>query len=671
MKLSYRAEIDGLRAIAVLPVILFHAGFTAFSGGFVGVDVFFVISGYLITSIIAQEIEAGSFSFRGFYERRARRILPVLFLVMLCCIPFSWMWMMPLEFNAFSTSVVSVCLSLSNVLFWRQSGYFEAAGEYKPLLHTWSLAVEEQFYIIFPIAILLLWRLGRTKAKLCIVLVAVLSLTLSEYASRYHPSFNFYWLPTRAWELMAGALCAFASIKPYSLRDNILSIAGLVAIAISVFVYDETIPFPSLFALVPVLGACAVIIFGRDGNTACNLLSVKPLVGVGLISYSAYLWHQPLFAFARVRSPAEPSSHIMLLLAISSLLLAYLSWRFVEMPVRARSVGALSSSRSVIVMLSATATVLIAAGLAGHLNKGFPSRMSDSILRVISSSDDGNARSGCLSELNSKVLPSQSCIYGNEQKVHMALLGDSHAHALAFALGRELSERSGQPAGFRELTHSGCPPISSYRRTTHGGLYDCDQFYAAAMEFLASNPDINIVLIWARWQIYVEFAPFNNGEGGIETGGKVIPDRSAFRTSSDIDVKVEIGKLYQKSIEALLAMGKRVVLIYPQPEVGWNVPLYLSKSMLIGLPIKRPLSTSYERFKIRTSFAYDQLDSVHSEKIIRVYPERIFCNTFLSGRCVAEDGRSPFYLDDDHVNFIGASRLATEIVHVLKESGWI
>ena len=197
MKLTYRPEIDGLRAIAVLPVILFHAGFTTFSGGFVGVDVFFVISGYLITSIIVKDVTAGTFSFWEFYERRARRILPALFLIMLCCIPFAWMWMMPHELEAFSSSVVSVCLFASNFLFWQQSGYFDTASELKPLLHTWSLAVEEQYYIIFPIAVLLLWRLGRRNVIWSIAPLAILSLAFSEYASRYYPSANEDIRPTR------------------------------------------------------------------------------------------------------------------------------------------------------------------------------------------------------------------------------------------------------------------------------------------------------------------------------------------------------------------------------------------------------------------------------------------------------------------------------------------
>lgn len=206
--MQYRPEVDGLRAIAVLPVILFHAGFSAFSGGFVGVDIFFVISGYLITTIIYQEMAQGRFSMWRFYERRARRILPALFAVSLACIPFAWLWMLPNEFKDFSQSLVGVATFTSNILFWRESGYFAGAAELKPLLHTWSLAVEEQFYILYPPLLLALYRFVPKLLFTIISLGALVSLGLAHWASSAHPSANFYLLPTRAWELGLGALAA-------------------------------------------------------------------------------------------------------------------------------------------------------------------------------------------------------------------------------------------------------------------------------------------------------------------------------------------------------------------------------------------------------------------------------------------------------------------------------
>lgn len=372
MKIPYRPEIDGLRAIAVLPVMLFHAGFTLFSGGFIGVDIFFVISGYLITSIIVNDIAAGTFSFWEFYERRARRILPALFVVMFCCIPFAWIWMMPNEMTAFSTSVVSVCVFASNFLFWRQIGYFEAAAELKPLLHTWSLSVEEQFYIIFPISMLIAWRLGRNKLILSIMFVAILSLATSEYVSRYFPSANFYLLPTRAWELMAGSLCSFVCIRANLLRDNILSIFGLLAIGTAIFGYDETIAFSSVYVLLPVLGTCAILLLARKDTLVGFLLSLKPIVSVGLISYSVYLWHQPIFAFTKLRYLESPSLEISLLLCAGVLAIAYLTWRYVETPVRDN----ILFSQKIITLGVISGTIFfITTSIIVHLNNGYPDRI--------------------------------------------------------------------------------------------------------------------------------------------------------------------------------------------------------------------------------------------------------------------------------------------------------
>ena len=252
--MKYRPEIDGLRALAVVPVILFHAGFELFSGGFVGVDVFFVISGYLITTILIEDLENKQFNIVEFYDKRARRILPALFVVILACIPFAGMWMLPSHMKDFSRSLVAVSLFSSNILFWRETGYFESAAEEKPLLHTWSLSVEEQYYVLFPIFLILVWRFGKNKVFWIISAIASVSFLLSEYGWRNEASANFYLAHTREWELLSGSMAAFVVHKRGVQKNDTLSFLGLAAIIFSIFAYDESTPFPSLYTLVPVIG---------------------------------------------------------------------------------------------------------------------------------------------------------------------------------------------------------------------------------------------------------------------------------------------------------------------------------------------------------------------------------------------------------------------------------
>ena len=244
--LKYRAEIDGLRALAVIPVILFHAGLEMFSGGFVGVDVFFAISGYLITTILIEDIENDRFSIVKFYERRIRRILPALSLVMLVCIPFAWRWMLPSQMKDFLQSLVAVSLFASNILFWRESDYFDSAADEKPLLHTWSLAVEEQYYVLFPIFLFLMWRFGKARVFWVIVVLAAASLALSEWGLRNHATANFYLAPTRAWELFSGSIAAFIVRQQGVQANNFMALLGLGAIVFAIFTYDKNTPFPSV-----------------------------------------------------------------------------------------------------------------------------------------------------------------------------------------------------------------------------------------------------------------------------------------------------------------------------------------------------------------------------------------------------------------------------------------
>ena len=291
-----------------MPVILFHAGFEWFSGGFVGVDIFFVISGYLITTIIITEMAEDRFSIINFYKRRARRILPALFFVMAVCLPFAWLLLVPNELKDFGQSIVSVSIFSSNILFWIEAGYFDAASELKPLLHTWSLAVEEQYYLLFPIFLILTWRLGVKWIIFLLSIVFFISLGLAEWASNQitQPkiiSAAYFLLPTRGWELLVGVFVAFYlksnTFFNSKMFNQMMSLIGIIMISYSVIAFDKNTPFPSLYTLVPVIGTALLILCSVQKTLVYNFLTLKPIVGLGLISYSAYLWHQPLFAFMR------------------------------------------------------------------------------------------------------------------------------------------------------------------------------------------------------------------------------------------------------------------------------------------------------------------------------------------------------------------------------------
>lgn len=338
--MEYRSDIDGLRAIAVLTVIFFHAGFTAFSGGYLGVDIFFVISGFLITGIIKGDIDKGSFSLLKFYNRRARRILPALIAIILGIYVVSYFVLIPNQWKEFNESVVAVSVFASNIYFLLTTGYFDVDAEYKLLIHTWTLSLEEQFYILFPLAIILFDRFKKNIGHF--VIIAFLgSLLLSEYLSRQYVDLNYYILPTRAWQLLAGSICAIYRpdidrLNPFAGRTRlreIVVLSALVVIVLSTMLFDAETRNPSLITLIPIFACCVLMMFGQDSKLANRILAVRPMIFIGLISYSAYLWHQPVFVFYRLTF-FDHSVLGAVICILLTLFLSYLTYRFVEQPFR-------------------------------------------------------------------------------------------------------------------------------------------------------------------------------------------------------------------------------------------------------------------------------------------------------------------------------------------------
>ncbi|MFK7994185.1 MAG: acyltransferase family protein [Granulosicoccus sp.] len=447
--MHYRPEIDGLRAIAVIPVVLFHAGFGQFEGGFVGVDVFFVLSGFLITGIIARDLELNQFDLAHFYERRARRILPALIVVMLFCLPLAWWLMLPLQIIDFVESLVATSFFFSNHLFLSESGYFDSQAALKPLLHTWSLSVEEQFYLVFPIFLILSWRSGKRRLLRITFVLALISFALCLIIGPTYPVGNYYLAPTRAWELLAGSIAWFCSRSVISKKSDVLALLGLLAVIGSFIVYDETYQYPGVYTLLPVLGTVLIVLFAHSDSQVAKLLSARPLVAVGLISYSAYLWHQPLFAYARIYFSTEPDFVVMAFLSVTTFFLAALSRRYVELPFIQRQPLYISQKAFTVVIFNALIMVS-AVTIYAYESEGTVGRYTRTLLGDVS-------HSAFNKHIENKYYPCENrpiletalvsegftrCFQSQPGTPEYVLLGDSHAEHLFPGMAESLKDKN-------------------------------------------------------------------------------------------------------------------------------------------------------------------------------------------------------------------------------------
>lgn len=671
--MKYRAEIDGLRAVAVLPVILFHTGLRAFRGGFVGVDVFFVISGYLITSIILHDVSAGKFSLARFYERRARRILPALAVVLLASLPFAWCWLSPFHLRQFARSLGAVTLFGSNVLFWSEGGYFATAGELKPLLHTWSLAVEEQFYLLYPMLLVALLRRGRRVAWLAVVLMAASSLALAEWGALVDPDATFYLLPTRAWELLLGAAAALAprgagaswpfwsplSRHAHAIREG-AGLLGLLVIVAAIVRFDSHTAVPGVPALAPALGALLVILFAAPDTRAGRLLGVRPLVAIGLVSYSAYLWHQPLFAFARHRSLGEPATGAMLALAALTMLLAACTWRWIEVPARQ---GPWPSTRTLTRAGAAVAVALLTLAVVGERAHGFPGRRPADFRTLLTTRERHMPLAGdgrCMMTRHEASLG--DCVLGDVRGTRrIVLVGDSHAATLAPALARDALPRR---IAVVQHTKSSCPLAINLVSVTSRS---CATYVDSLLHRLTLEaPDA--IVVAARWSYYLSDGDYVNGIGGRE----VRPRENHFSvadvpTSAPLPARrARMLQAFELGVRRVLALGRPVVLVYPVPEHGWDVPETMAKATLwsdfAGNELAVPLATVAQRHA-DVEALFDRLGAL--PHLIRFRPIRVLCDSVPPGRCAAQRGGVPLYFDDNHLSEAGAALIVRPLLDSL------
>jgi len=668
--MKYRPEVDGLRAIAVLSVIMYHAQFVIFGrdwfqGGYIGVDIFFVISGYLITKIILSELrETGSFDYPFFYERRARRILPVLFVVMLASFPFAWRFLLPGDFVEYSKSILSAVFFGSNFFFYyATTDYGADSSLLKPFLHTWSLGIEEQFYIVLPLLVVFFHRFLNRYILLLFSALLLLSLFWSARMATSQPELNFYFPLSRFWELLTGSILAYLEIKrgrlSNRLASRLLPPVGIVLIAAAVFLFDDSTPHPGYLTALPVLGVALIIAASSASDPVGRILAWRPMVAVGLISYSAYLWHFPVFAFARISNPSPGCGDKLEWLLITFVLSA-ISYVAIEQPFRRQS---LMRRRTLVWILSATAAVIIGLQASALYTQGFIERVP-SIFR-----EDSFENEPWMTLKNSEGNPcfdAGLCVFeadpgsdGNEHKPGIFFLGDSHLAAVASGLRERLADHD----LYFDLL-GGCPfYLGASRYESDGVANKCSaERQAERLETVVGSP-AEVVVVMGRYPLFLSGRWFDNLEGGVES-------------TDYIEIRSEQGlspvEAVRRGIQRLVDAGKQVLLVYPLVEVGWNVPEKLNSERpddfaeLKAWLRENPLTVSFEAYMTRAQETFEAFDSFDHPNVHRVYPHELLCNTEIQGRCVTHDEDHLYYADDDHPTSRGSEMINDLIIEEIR-----
>jgi peptidoglycan/LPS O-acetylase OafA/YrhL len=638
---DYRPEVDGLRTIAVMSVILYHAGLGLAPGGYIGVDIFFVISGYLITSIIYREVGQGKFSFLTFYERRIRRIFPALFVVMALSIPLAWWLLTPVQLKEFFQSIVATTLFASNIFFYLKSGYFSADAETIPMLHMWSLAVEEQFYIGFPILLIVIHKIKRIPLNLALGVGVIGSLAYCLYKQPIEPMGAFFLLPSRAWELGLGALVAINrtrlldAIGDRSGLRQAIELAGMAMIVVPLFAYTAATPFPGAATIPPVLGTAIIILVSTSRGLVGGLLASRPFVGIGLISYSAYLWHQPLFAFARAYTMTHPSMILSLALVALTLLLAWASWKFVEQPFRPRDGFSQKQIYALGIGLSA---VMIAIGLAGHIKQGFPERYDAKTRALAATTVPSPDRTGCHTDGLNYRKPADACRYIGK-KVTWALFGDSHSIETGYALAEYLKARD---EGLVHLSFSGCQPALSFSTPNPG----CNAWFKESLAWIEAQREIRNVFMAHRHSFYL----FGDQTKTYPAAPDLPPN---FLTQGTPQVARDAyWRDYVTVIKRLSASGKRVYVMLPLPELPVNVDRYIYRQGDTGVP-----SSDYDKRNAWVLAHMAEVDAIPNVTILD--PRKAVCDT---KTCRAVIDGQAMYFDDNHFSMAAARRFIADAV---------
>ncbi len=621
MKITYRPEIDGLRAIAVLAVVFYHAKITIFkneifTGGFLGVDIFFVISGYLITSIILKELFiSDNFSFKNFYQRRVRRIIPALLFVILGTFPLAWLCLTPAAFEDFSKSILYSLGFSSNFYFWYSGLQYGAeASFFKPFLHTWSLSVEEQFYIIFPLLLFIIYKYFKNFIHIFFITGFIISLFVADWGSKNYPSFNFYVLPTRGWELLIGSIISYYEFKHFKFNNNrflneFALIIGILLIIFSLFYFDDEMRHPSFLTIYPILGVCLILCFSTGNEIISKLLSTKLMVGLGLISYSLYLWHFPILAFDRIYEFTSDNNQKIIFMWMFIIFISIFSYFFVEKPFRNKNFKFKKLSVSILTCL----IISITFNYGSIYFKGYENRVPETLKEKNFNEMYSQKKIRKKCNINN-ISNSNFCTVGDSSnKVY--LVGDSHMVPLARNLGDQL------------VSHN-------YSLTL---LYQETQIFFR-QDMIEERDDFlkkikNSVIIF----------------GGF-----------MHRESKNNLQKME--PLYQEVFRVLIKNGNKIILIYPIPSVKFNYDM-----KLISLYEKnRYLENQFldkKIFENKSKNAYIFYDKFLFNNIKRIYPEKYMCD---ENKCYSVRDNIILISDIDHPSSHLSKKINDEIIYLIK-----
>ena len=655
---EYRKEIDGFRALAILPVVFYHAGIKLFSGGFVGVDVFFVISGYLITNIILSDIENKKFSLKNFYERRARRILPVLLLVSVTCIPFSFLFFKDIYLLEFARSLISLIFFSSNFLFWSESGYFNTNTEFKPLIHTWSLSVEEQFYILFPIILLFLFNFFKFFTKIFFIILFTLSLLFCVWGSFNYPNATFYLLPFRGWEIILGVLTAIYlyenKIKFKKVYNEFFSIIGFCLIFISIIFIDSKTVFLGYVALLPTIGTVLLITFCRKGTTLYKVFTIKYLINLGLISYSLYLWHQPILAFVKFYLLNEFSLYHKLFVILISIIISYLSWKYFESPFRNKQK---ISNKNLLLFLCLP--IMIFFSTWGYVVKfsNLDNIYTSKPKQFIGGKKVEYFESKFDIQINSKdafydaIKPKNS-----KANIKVLVIGDSHAQGYNL-MGEYYADK--YQIEWHSYIFTGCPPIFGYYK-----IYNIEQIKPPKVQneckdqvkiwenFIKENGKyFDYVILSSRWNFIFNHEIYENKQYRKDA---LIKNNEIFINNNKIQTlsRSNFTNGLKNTINIINNNGPKVV-IFSQPPLLIRNPIRCMGVSKISYDYcaNAKFKSIKERglFVKNTILSENKLNNIGNFYLIL---ENYLCDEDKE-KCISKKNNKLLYKDDDHLSYEG------------------